>query len=387
MADLTTTAPARIATRLAFFAAGFAVSVWAPLIPYAKAHAGVDAAQFGLLLLALGIGSLTVMPITGWVSARSGARPMILLGGFGLAVVLPFLALAGQPALLGGVLFLFGGALGTLDVSMNVHGSELETIEDRPLMSGFHAQFSLGGFAGSGAMTGLLSLGLGPLPSVVFCAALTALCMVLAAPRLLRARGGTAGTFALPHGIVVLIALLTAIAFLVEGALLDWGALLMIDRSLFEAQSAGLGYMVFSIAMVIGRLTGDRMVAALGSFRILVFGGAAMIFGLIGLVLAPKAGLALAGFALVGLGAANIVPVLFSLAGRQKFMPAGVAIAAVTTTGYAGVLLGPALLGFAAQQTSLPTAFWLLVVLTAAMPLAARTVVPATPDGETRSDA
>ncbi len=224
-------------------------------------------------------------------------------------------------------------------------------------------------------MTGLLLLGLASLAAALLCAGLTGLAIALAAPRLMPVRGGTPEPFALPHGIVVLIAALAAIGFLVEGALLDWGALLMIDRQLLEAQSAGLGYIMFSITMVIGRLTGDRVVAALGSLRILVVGGAAMILGLVGIVLAPGPVLALAGFALVGLGAANIVPVLFSLAGRQKFMAPGLAIAAVTTTGYVGMLLGPALIGFAAQQTGLPMAFWLLVVLTAALPLAARRAV------------
>lgn len=363
------TAAARLATRLAFFAAGFAMAAWAPIIPFAKARVGVDEAGFGLLLLLLGIGSLTAMPVTGWVSARSGARPMVLLGGFGMALMLPLLAWAGQPAALGLVLFLFGAALGTLDVSMNVHGAEIERREGRPLMSGFHAQFSVGGFVGSGAITGLIWAGLSPLLAALLGAGLTAGALALAAPRLMRARGGTPEPFALPHGIVVLLALLAAIAFLVEGALLDWGALLMIDRQLAEAENAGLGYMVFSIAMVIGRLTGDRVVAALGGYRILLGGGLMAMLGLLAIVLAPVTAVALVGFALIGFGAANIVPVLFSLAGRQTFMPAGHAVAAVTTTAYAGVLLGPAMIGFAAKTTSLPIAFCLLIVLMAAIPL------------------
>ena len=174
-------------------------------------------------------------------------------------------------------------------------------------------------------MTGLLVLGLSPIGATLLGAALTALALGIAAPRLLRARGGTAVTFALPHGIVLLLALLAAIMFLVEGAVLDWGALLVVEKDLVAPESAGVGYMLFSVAMTIGRLTGDRVVAALGGRKVLVVGGLVTIAGLAVLVTAAWPLVALLGFVLIGIGAANLVPVLFSLAGRQTIMPAGLA--------------------------------------------------------------
>ena len=370
---LASTARARLATRLAFFASGFAAASWAPLIPFAKTRVGADEATLGLLLLCLGLGSVVAMPVTGWVAARRGARPMILLGGITMGVVLPALMLADSVGLLAVALVLFGAGLGTLDVSMNVHGAEIEAREGRPLMSGFHAQFSIGGFSGAAAMTGLLVLGLGAASAALAGGLLTLGVIALAAPRLLRARGGDPEPFALPRGIVILLAVLAGVLFLVEGAILDWGALLIIDRGLADTRGGGVGYILFSVAMVIGRLTGDRVVAALGGFRILFAGGLVTIAGLATILIAGP-GIAMFGFVLVGLGAANMVPVLFSAAGRQTVMPAGLAIAAVTTTGYAGVLLGPALVGLAAQQTSLPSAFWLLVLLLLLVPLSARRV-------------
>jgi len=164
---------------------------------------------------------------------------------------------------------------------------------------------------------------------------------------------------------------------LVEGAVLDWGALLIIDRQLIAAQSAGLGYILFSVAMVIARLTGDHIVAALGEFRVLIFGGITTILGVAIVLVSAYPWVAMAGFVLIGLGAANLVPIVFSAAGRQKIMPTGLAVASVTTTGYAGVLMGPALVGFAADATSLPSAFWLLSVLMAIIPLTAHIVVRA----------
>lgn len=364
----------RLSTRLAFLVAGFIMAAWAPLVPFAKANTGVDEAQLGLLLLCLGIGSLIAMPVTGVVSARSGARPMIILGGIGLIVSLPMLTLLGSPVALGAALLVFGASLGTIDVAMNIHAVAVEKRGTVPLMSGFHAMFSVGGFAGAGGVTLALSLGVTPFAAAGLASLLAAGAMVIAAPRFLAAPGGEPPRFALPRGIVLLIAALTAITFLVEGAILDWSALLLLERDLTTVAQGGLAYMLFSVAMVAGRLTGDRIVAALGAFRILLIGGLLTMAGIALVLLPDTRNLALSGFVLIGLGASNIVPVLFSLAGRQRVLDPGLAIAAVTTTGYAGILAGPALIGFAAHLTSLPTAFWLLAALMALLPIAAARV-------------
>ena len=349
----------------------------APLFPFIKKNVSADDAQFGVLLLCLGLGSVLAMPITGMLAARRGARPLILLGGFGMIALLPILAAVQSATELGAALFVFGAALGTIDVAMNVHGAEVEGIEQRPLMSNFHAHWSIGGFFGAGMMTVLLSLE----GSVAFCAgmgAATALvAMLIARPDFLSVAGKKPEPLARPRGIVVLLAGLTGIMFLVEGAVLDWGALLIIDRQLAAAENAGIGYILFSIAMLMARLSGDWLVARIGQLAILVLGGAMTIIGIVVTLVPTEPTLALFGFLLIGLGAANLVPVLFSAAGRQTVMPPGIAIAAVTTTGYAGILLGPALVGFVADATSLGTAFWLLAMLITALPLTAWWVVRA----------
>lgn len=356
-------AETRLATRLGFFAAGFGVACWAPLVPFAKANTGVGEGELGLLLLCLGIGSIIAMPLTGWIAARIGAKPMIIAGGLGLALFLPFLATASHPLALGAALLVFGASLGTIDVAVNVHAVEVETAAGKPLMSGFHGLFSAGGIVAAGGLALLLSLGVSPLAAALFGSALTALSIVLAWPRLLKARGGEPLPLVLPRGIILLLAALAGITFLVEGAVLDWGALLVVETDLAGAERAGLGYMLFSVAMTVGRLTGDRIVASLGNYRVLTVGSILTILGFAVLLLAPWPAIAFAGFALIGIGASNLVPVLFSVAGRQTVMPPALAIAAVTTTGYAGVLLGPAILGFIAHATSLWAAFWLPAAL------------------------
>lgn len=366
------TAATRLATRLSFFVAGFCIACWAPLVPYAKARVAVDERGLGLLLLCLGIGSIVAMPLTGWISARVGSKPMILIGAFGLVLALPLLALAADPLVLAAALLVFGASLGTLDVAMNVHAVEVEKAARRLLMSGFHAMYSLGGIVGAGGVTLMLSRGATPLAATVCASAISLLAMVVAWPRLLTVRGQAGPAFVAPRGLVLLLAALAGVVFLVEGGILDWSALLIEGTLVAEAQG-GLGYMLFAVAMTVGRLTGDRVVRTLGDRQVLVGSGFVTIAGFVLLLTVSWPPLALAGFVLIGFGASNIVPVLFTLAGRQTIMPAGLAVAAVTTTGYAGVLVGPAAVGFVAHLTNLPMAFWMLAALMVLVPLFART--------------
>ncbi|WP_407155806.1 MFS transporter [Bradyrhizobium sp. STM 3557] len=366
---------AKLATRIAFFVAGFGIACWAPLVPFAKQRLAVDDAALGLLLLCLGVGSVSAMLVTGVLCARFGSKPVITTSGLALALILPLLAAASTATTLALALFAFGAALGSLDVAVNIHAIEVERAEGRPLMSGFHAQFSIGGFAGAGLMTLLLATGADVLTSALACASLTGLAMLLAAPRLLKSAPAEAGPLiSLPHGFVVLLAALACIMFLVEGAMLDWSALLLTStKHLAEAQ-AGIGYMLFSIAMTVGRLGGDAVVSRVGDRTTLIWGSGLAIAGFVILLIVPFALPSLAGFLFIGLGASNLVPILFRKAGKQTRMPVELAVAAVTMAGYAGVLLGPAAIGLVAQFTGLQTAFLFLAALLGVVTLSARAV-------------
>jgi len=371
MGSFSSTAAARLATKLAFFTAGFAMASCAPLIPFIKQKVGADESQFGLLLLCLGLGSIIAMPLTGLMAARRGPRPMVLLGGFGVIIFLPMLTVAETPFILAAALFIFGASLGTIDVAMNLHGVAFENREKRSLMSSFHAQFSIGGLCGAGLMTLLLSIGVPLTMTAIIGATVTLVAIIPTISRLLYVSAARKQPIKLPYGIVLLLGLLAAIMFLVEGAILDWGALLIIDRQLLATENAGVGYILFSAAMVVARLTGDQIVRAWGELRVLIVGAIITILGISTLLLANLPLAALAGFVLIGLGAGNLVPIFFSAAGRQKVMPASLAIASVTTTGYAGVLVGPAIIGFVADSTSLSIAFGWLALLVAVVPFTA----------------
>ena len=356
----------RLSTRLGFLTAGITMAAWAPLVPYAKERLHIEAAQLGMLLLCLGIGSLLAMPITGALTTRFGCRPVVLVSGALVCAVLPFLAVAPSSLLLGVTLFLFGATIGTLDVAINVQAVQVEKESGGALMSGFHGMFSVGGIAGAGGMALLLWAGMGTLMASVLVAAVAAAVLAAAAPNLLPAAPAThadAGgkqdqrLFVVPRGAVAVIGLLCFACFMAEGAVLDWSALLLTTATGISADQGGLGYAAFAVAMTLGRFTGDKIVARFGSQRVLLTGGLCAAAGFFTAVIAPTPAVALLGFVLIGLGASNIVPILFTAAGRQHDMPAGLAVGAITTIGYAGILAGPALIGFIAHASSLQMAF------------------------------
>jgi len=369
----------RLATRLSFLIAGFGIACWAPLVPFAKMRLDLDDGTLGILLLCIGIGSVAAMMGAGPLSARYGSKPMILVGAIGSAVMLPILPVAPTTAAQGIALLIFGAAHGALDVAMNVHAVEVERAAGRPLMSGFHALFSIGGFLGAALMATLLTLGVGPFASTSVCAGLMLAAIALAWPRLLPAtttgKAEETPLFVRPRGVVVLVAALAAAIFLVEGAMLDWSALLITGKSLLDRNQAGLGYTLFAAAMTCGRLAGDWLTASIGDRKTLIGGGLIAVTGFVVLLTAPVAAGALAGFFLIGMGASNIVPVFFRRAGSQTVMPPALAVGAITMTGYAGVLLGPALIGYAASVVGLPVSFWILAGLVCLVPLTAREAV------------
>ena len=367
--------PEQVATRMAFFIAGFAVAAWAPLIPYAKERLGVDEGTLGLLLLCLGIGSIVSMPLTGTLAARFGCRRVIWGATFVICVALPCLALASTVPSLALAILAFGAGVGTVDVTVNIQAVMVEKAAGRAMMSGFHGLFSVGGIAGAGGVSGLLWAGASPFLAMI-CVVELILVSLFAFGRSLLPYGSDrdAPLFVLPRGFVLFIGFLSLICFLAEGAILDWGAVFLTSVRNVAPSYAGWGYTIFSIAMTVCRLTGDRVVQALGSFRIILFGGLCAAAGLAVAVLAPSWLVALIGFGMVGLGASNIVPVLFSAAGRQTAMPPNLAIAAITFLGYTGGLLGPAVIGFVAHAASLSVALLGVAVLLLVVAASARIV-------------
>jgi predicted MFS family arabinose efflux permease len=352
---------ARLSTRLFFLSAGLVNSAWAPMVPFAKARTGLGTAGFGAVLIGLGVGAVLIMPLVSWGLSRHGARRCMAASCTLIALTLPLLAILSSPLGLATALLCFGFGLGGLDAGMNAQAVEVEARSGRPLMSGFHGMFSLGGLTGSLGLTLLLASGLSVAAGALAIAAIF-LALWLASLRGLlpglepRSAPGRPSALRLAlHPLVLLIGGLCFIGFLAEGAALDWSALFLHGKGLPTAYG-GIGYAAFSVTMATGRLTGDRVVKRFGPLRVLRMSAVVAALGWAVAVLVPWSIAAVLGFALVGIGASNIVPLLFGAASRVRGVPTSVSIPLISALGYAGMLCGPAMIGVVAAGTSLGVA-------------------------------
>ncbi|HBQ78231.1 MAG TPA: MFS transporter [Erwinia persicina] len=354
----------RSATRAIFFVTGMAMGLWAALVPYAQMRTHAEAGQLGLLLLCLGGGSLIAMLGSGRIIGLAGCRRVIVVSVVLYCLMLPLLATLADIRLLAASLFVFGMGIGLADVAMNVQGTLVEQAADKPLMSGFHCLWSVGGIAGAGGGALLLGAGISPQTTTFWAVALIVLVTACSFPALLTAGGEDPhqppDTASRPNFRLVLMAIMAMICFMAEGAILDWSGIFMTQDRGMAVEHAGWGFAAFAVAMSLMRATGDAVVKTLGRQHVLIIGGILGIAGYLIVVLVPGWTMALCGFALVGIGAANIVPVLITLAGQEKVMPVHRSVALVATLGYLGVLGGPALIGWVAHLTNLYVAFALV---------------------------
>lgn len=367
--------PEQRSTRIAFFIFGFGYAAWAPLVPFVKNRTGLNEGELGLLLLCLGMGSIIAMPLAGVLAARYGCRRVLIGASVLIGLTLPLLATSSHLALLGPALFVFGAGVGSADCVANIQAVIVERASGRLLMSGFHGLFSVGGILGSGGVSALLSSSVSPLVAVVCVVGLIVLLLVYAAPNFLAYGGETSGSaFTIPHGVVLFIGILCFVAFLAEGAILDWSAVFLTTQRGLDPARAGLGYTAFSITMMLGRFTGDAVVRRIGGRTVLLVGALLAAAGFVVATLGPGWQAGLLGYALVGVGSSNIVPVLYTAVGRQTVMPEHLAVSAISTIGYAGILAGPALIGFVAHSTSLSVAFLILAALLVGVAVSSRRI-------------
>ena len=363
-----------MAARAGFFTGGFTVASWAPIIPFVQSELGLEPAVLGALLLGLGVGSFVGMPLAGSLSVKFGSRAAIGLSGILSCLLLVVLAMIPGYAIECAALFLYGITLGCLEVSVNIYGTEIEKEMGTPVMSGLHAAYSIGEVLSAGALTGLLILGTPLSVSVTGLMVLLTAILVIALraapatpPKVSAESDKSPLHFAAPRGKVLMLALVCMAAFLAEGAMLDWSALYMHRVGGIEMSAAGLGYTLFVIAMAISRLTGDALVKKYGA-RTVLYGGLVLnISTLVAMVLVPDPAVLFASLFVMGLGVANVAPILISSASNVRGVDPTAAITTVTTVGYGGLMAGPALLGFIAQHWSLQGSFVFIAVLLTAV--------------------
>lgn len=363
--------PALTASRLAFFLGGFVFAVWAAMVPLVKQYLGLDEGQMGMLLLCLGLGALIAMPLTGGIVGRFGCRRVLRWSVPATMACGMLLAASTQVAVTAVSLFVFGAAFGIMDVAMSIHAVEVEKRMKAPVLSGVYAFYPIGGVAGALVMSALLNMGFPAIPCVIVLMTLAQFAWIAAGSSIIATAGRSevgAPKFVMPKGRVLLYGAVVFVLYLADGAVLDWGGLLLSAEQGASIENAAMGYASFSVAMTLMRLVGGRVVIFLGPRNTVILGSLLGAAAFCCAVILGNPYVSVLCFFFVGLGASNITPLTFSEAGRTKSMPMSAALAAVSTLGYSGVLVGPAMIGGIAHATSLPTAFYFvafLLVLTA----------------------
>ena len=349
----------RRATRLIFLLCGMAHSSWAPLVPYAKARVHANDQHFGLLLLCFGAGSILSMPAMGALANRYGCKRPIQFSAVAIFLGLVAVSVAPTSTLLALSLFLFGASIGAIDVVMNVQASLVERHSGENLMSGFHGLYSVGGFAGALVISGLLWLNTPGGAAALIMVFLLSILLLFANPALLPygdVQQEEAKRFIWPGSYVLSLAVLAFIMMLAEGSMLDWSAVFLVDRAGMLEKNAGIGFTAFSIAMTISRFGGNFIIQRVGRKWTMTAGAlvAASGFFLVTLLANPAG--SVFGFAMIGLGAANVVPLIFTLA-SESGGALGSNISFVSTLGYTGILTGPAVIGFVVHSKGFGVAF------------------------------
>jgi fucose permease len=368
---------ARVAVTLTFFLNGVLFSSWVSRIPQVQNNLSLSEGQLGLALLALALGALLSLLAAGWLVVRFGSKPVTTVGLLSLSLPLPLPALAQSWLQLAIALFILGVAAGALDIAMNSQGVLIQRHTGRPILSSMHAAFSLGGFGG--AVAGGLVASAGVTPGWHFAGvglASAALALMLNR-RMLDAgqdaqRGGS--SFVRPSRAIAALGIVAFCGLLVEGAVADWSAVYLNNVLETGPGLAAGGFAAFSLAMAAGRITGDRLVYLTSPTAVVRYGGLIAAAGMSLALVSGNPWLTLLGFALVGAGMANVVPIIFSAAGQMPGLAPGPAIAAVASSGYFGFLAGPPIIGLVAELITLRAALVTLVILSATIGLLAGSV-------------
>lgn len=345
----------RFAVSTIFFINGAVLASWVPHIPAVKTRHAITDGQLGLVLLSMAVGSIITLPLAGWLVSRFGSRGMTAFAAVSFCLALPLPIISPNIASLCLALALFGACNSTLDVSMNAQAVMVEQRYQRAIMSSFHGLFSLGGLVGA-AWAGLaMSYQVEAVEHVAAITTVSLLSVVYVLPCLLPSESGQSvgPTFVKPAGVLLGLGGLAFLGLLAEGAMADWSAVYLQHTLHTSSAVASYGFASFSLMMAAGRFSGDYLINSFGSRLFLCASSAVASVGLgCGLLMSEPVA-AIAGFGLVGLGIANIIPLLFSVAGQVRGVPPGMALAAVASTGYFGFLAGPPLIGLVAEIANL----------------------------------
>lgn len=358
----------RIAVKIAFFLNGFILANWVSRLPRIQEMFHADDGMIGLVLLCLSTGAVIAMPFTGWVIIKNGSRRVTLVSVIGYALLIAFIPL--MPGIVGLMLLFFvtGAVTGMLDVAMNAQAVIVEQRYQKPIMTSFHALFSIGMAIGAWSGALFADLGSSLLNHFTIVAAASLLAAIWVSRNLVHDRPeknivNDGPLFRIPNKTLISVGIIAFCCMIGEGAMSEWSVNYMENIAHARKSVAPLALSAFATAMTIGRLFGDRIRSRFGDAKLITYGGLLAIVGLTLTLTYNEPVMAIVGFFIVGIGLASIVPITYSIAGNAKGLPSGVGIAMVTTVGYTGFLLGPPVIGFISDAFDLRVGLGVVLIL------------------------
>lgn len=363
--------PSRIAVKLLFFINGFVHANLAARFPRVQELFSIDNGTFGIVLLSTSVGALLAMPFTGWLIIRNGSRRITIMAVFLYCLFVPLVPVVTGIYGLSLIFFIMGITAGMLDVSMNAQAVMVEQQYRKPIMTSFHALFSIGMVAGAGLGALFVKLQTTLLIHLSIIVAISLLGAAWARYHLIHDKPKEkvieGPAFRLPNAAMISIGVIAFCCMLGEGAMADWSTNFMEKIAGASKALAPIGLSSFALAMTIGRFFGDSIRAKLGDTKLMIYLGIIATLGLTIMLLFIHPYIAIVGLFITGLGLSSIVPIAYSIAGNTKDLSPGVGLAMVTTVGYAGFLFGPPIIGFIADWQSLRWALGIVAILFVAM--------------------
>lgn len=356
---------ARISISTFFFVSGFGFSTWASRIPAIQQQLHLNEAQLGGVLLALPIGLMMTMPVTGFLLRKFSSRNIMITGAVLFNLMMTVLGFATKTWQVVIVLFCFGSSRNLLNLSMNTQSISVQNLYSKSIIANFHGIWSLAGFAGALVGSLMVSGNIAPAYHFLLVGLLLTALSLYSYPQSLNqppAPQKAGPLFTLPDKSLVKYGLVCFASMACEGMMYDWSGIYFRKAVNASKEVATIGFAVYMIAMTLGRLTGDRLVNRFGITNMLTYSGILISSGLLLAVAVPLPLPAGIGFMMTGFGVSCVIPLIFSLAGKSKTLGSGPAIAAVSTVGYFGFLVVPPLIGFIAQNAGLRWSFGLMAV-------------------------
>lgn len=357
----------RMAVAAFFFVQGLSFAAWASRIPDIKNMLHLTEGGLGTVLLALPLGLMASLPISGWMVTKYGSKKMVLIGAILYAITLTFIGFATRTEQLVIVLFSFGLWGNLCNIAVNTQAVAVEQVYGKSIMASFHGLWSMAGFLS--AMIGTFFISINVPPQIHFMViAVVAFGIIFTAykhtmPDSEKNDGEAQPMFVKPDRDLLMLGLIGFCAMVCEGAMFDWSGVYFMEVVKVPASMKTMGYVAFMGTMTGGRFAGDWLANKIGRKKMLQISGLLMAGGMGIAVLFPYMASATFGLLLVGFGVSSVVPLVYSAAGRSTTMSAGMALAAVSSISFIGFLIGPPLIGIVAQMADLRFSFAVVAVL------------------------